>query len=219
MAHNFTLSPISSLSVFCSHSFKVLFHKVVSVGMATSENSNTTSVHPNKMTNMRCRVSKWHWHVLDEELVFLECLTLWQFKSRIWESVKALCSNTVAIFPPASSICGSLGQQSSLDTEPSVRGIQPRTKRFENAQSVLSYVSHHSQAENWENRVKDEWASQPLVLNCGRVGAAALGSHGHTRGLVAASLWNAKKTQTPQGVWWHTKVSVFLFFPLFSSRK
>lgn len=46
------------------------------------------------------------------------------FKSRNWRRVKALRSNITAIFPPASSICGSLGQQSLLDTEPSVREIQ-----------------------------------------------------------------------------------------------
>lgn len=55
-----------------------------------------------------------------------------------------------------------------------------------NAQSVLSYVSRHSQAENCESRVKNEGASQPLVLNCGPAGGAALRSRGHTRGPDAA---------------------------------
>lgn len=96
-------------------------------------------------------------------------------------------SNTVAIFSSASSICGILGeQQSLLNTRPSVRRIQPCTfQAFEKAQSVLSYVLHHSQAEN---RVKDKGAPQPLVLNSGLIMEVVLWSHPHTRGLNAALL-------------------------------
>ncbi len=53
------------------------------------------------------------------------------FKSRNWEPAEALCSDTAATSPPAPSICGSLGRQSPLDIEPSVRGTQPCTKSFE----------------------------------------------------------------------------------------
>lgn len=85
------------------------------------------------------------------------------FKSE--REVKAFGSNAAAIFSSASSICGSLGQQLPLDTGPSVRD-----EPSDDAQSRLSCTSHHSQAENSENCVKEEGASQTLVLNCGRGG-------------------------------------------------
>lgn len=56
--------------------------------------------------------------------------------------IKSLSSN-IATIP---SICGSLGQQSWLDTGPSVRGIQPSTKPFEKRteHAFIRFPSHSS---------------------------------------------------------------------------
>lgn len=113
------------------------------------------------------------------------------------QKFKALRSRAAAIFSSASSICES---QSSLDTEPSVRGTQPRTEPFEK-RTERAFIRFPITVKQKIEKIvsKDEGASPTSGLELWP------GRGGQRQGVVmvgpiaAASLWNAKKTQTPQG--------------------
>lgn len=121
-----------------------------------------------------------------------------------WSKDSRFNTSQPFIFSSASSIHWSLGQQLSLDIRPFMRGIQPCTRHLRAHRACFHFTTPPTTitVEQKIGKIMSEYegASQPLVLNCGRVGAAALRSHGHTHGLISASHWNTRKNpQMPPG--------------------
>lgn len=161
-------------------------------------------------TNMRCHVSKWHWHMCGKQT--WSSFQVQRLDESKGSSLKHHCHFPFCVLRLCESGAAVLARHRAI-----CEGDSTRTRPFKIAQTMLSYVSHHSQAENWENCVKDKRASQPLVLDCGRVwGGSVEESWSNTRSDHCIALERQKHTDTPRGF---GSIRKSLSCPFPSSRK
>lgn len=124
-----------------------------------------------------------------------------------------------AIFPPASSIWGWLGQQSLLDTEPSVREIQHATGLSESHRACFHMFPII--AKQKIEKIVSETSELPILWSWTMAESERQGFGV----MVKHAVWSLhivapqhQKNRHPKGVWWHTKVSVFHSSPSFFSK-
>lgn len=205
MTHIFTLSLSSCvpLTVPLCLPLNVLFHMGTNWLVLGWQQVKTETQHACtqiKWTNMRCRVSKRHWHMSRKQIWSIVTLSHVTFQDQgvKGSSFKHRCHFLLCILH--------LWASSRRSTQSHLwGGFNHAPSLSKNAQSVLSYVfpSQSSRKSRESCQRRGSFPTSGLELWLSR-GGSTEESWSYTRPDRYIALERQKRQKCPKGIWWHS---------------